>query len=263
MDIRLQRSLRILVIGESCTDLYRFGQCDRLSPEAPVPIMTQTRTETKPGMAANVALSIRSLGHDSVQITSGMKIIKERFLDERFSQQLLRVDSNDQSDCLDLNKVHAALRSNEFDATVISDYDKGFLPNQVLSKIIPILPRPIFVDSKKKDLSAFEECILKINHLERARAEKFPSVYELITTLGDQGAEWKKEVFPAMNTNDIFDVCGAGDSFLAAIAVKFVETKSMIESIKFANICAGISVKHLGVYNVTKKDLETHEVCVK
>jgi len=207
-------------------------------------------------MAANVALNIKSLGYEAVSVTNESEIIKERFLDERFSQQILRVDSNDECDVIDQNKLIKVLNTHEFDGTVISDYNKGFLPHSVLSRLIPILPKPIFVDSKKSDLSAFSDCILKINKIEHVRASILPADCELIITLGDRGAKWKGSLYPAKKVHDVFDVCGAGDSFLAALSVKFIETKNMVESIKFANICAGISVRHLGVYNVTKKDIE-------
>lgn len=256
MDTQAQKSLKLLVIGESCLDLYRFGRCERLSVEAPVPILLQTKIESKPGMAANVALNVKSLGHQVTSITNKTEIIKERFLDERFSQQILRVDSNDECESLDPNRVLDLLKTEEFDGTLISDYNKGFLTHSVLSKLIPSLPGPIFVDSKKKDLSAFSDCILKINKKEHESSSILPADCDLIVTLGDRGAKWKGSIYPAQKVHDVFDVCGAGDSFLAALAIKYIQTKSMPKAIKFANKCAGISVRHLGVYNVTKEDIE-------
>ena len=256
MDTQVQKSLNLLVIGESCLDLYRFGRCERLSVEAPVPILLQTKVETKPGMAANVALNVKSLGHKVTSVTNESEIIKERFLDERFSQQILRVDTNDECEPLDPKRVMSIINSESFDGTLISDYNKGFLTHSVLSKLIPHLPKPIFVDSKKKDLSAFCDCILKINKKEYEMSSILPSDCDLIVTLGDRGAKWRGSIYPAKNVHDVFDVCGAGDSFLAALSIKYIETKDMPKSIKFANKCAGISVRHLGVYNVTKEDIE-------
>ncbi len=256
MDTQVQKPLNLLVIGESCVDLYRFGRCERLSVEAPVPILLQTKTESKPGMAANVALNVKSLGHNVKTVTNKTEIVKERFLDERFSQQILRVDSNDVCRPLAIAELKSVLSENSFDGTLISDYNKGFLTHSTLVKIIPMLPKPIFVDSKKKDLSAFSDCILKINKHEFETSSIRPADCELIVTMGDKGAKWKGRIYPAQKVHDVFDVCGAGDSFLAALAVKFIEAKDMPSAIKFANKCAGISVRHLGVYNVTKKDIE-------
>ena len=105
-------------------------------------------------------------------------------------------------------------------------------------------------------MSAFSDCILKINKKEHETSSILPADCELIVTLGDKGAKWRGSIYPSQKVHDVFDVCGAGDSFLAALAVKFIETKDMPASIKFANKCAGISVRHLGVYNVTRKDIE-------
>ena len=197
------------------------------------------------------------MGHQVHTISNKSEIVKERFLDERFSQQILRVDSNDACDRVNVDEVNEVIRDNKkFDGTIISDYNKGFLPHSVLSKLIPRLPKPIFVDSKKKDLSAFSDCILKINKTEHESAAILPADCSLIITLGEKGAKWRGSIYPAEKIHDVFDVCGAGDAFLAALAVKFIETNSMIDAIKFANKCAGISVRHLGVYNVTKEDIE-------
>ena len=54
MDDQQQKLSKILVIGDSCLDKYHYGSCERMSPEAPVPILKITRTETRPGMVLNV-----------------------------------------------------------------------------------------------------------------------------------------------------------------------------------------------------------------
>jgi bifunctional ADP-heptose synthase (sugar kinase/adenylyltransferase) len=261
MDYPRPKPLKILIIGEECLDLYRFGNCERLSAEAPVPIMLQTRMETKAGMAANVARNIESLGHQTHTVSNGSQIVKERFICStvaNVSQQILRVDSNDKCESLDIVQLENVLKTKStFDASIISDYNKGFLPSSLLKMIIPILPKPIFVDSKKNDLSVFDECIIKINKLETDSTFTFPKNCELITTLGENGAMWREKTYPAKKIQDVFDVCGAGDSFLAALAVKYIQTSNMEEAIKFANLCAGISVRHLGVYNVTTIDIES------
>ena len=256
MGIQQQKSSNILVLGESCTDLYRFGRCERMSVEAPVPILKQTKTMSNPGMAANVALNIKSLGSGVTVISNTNEIIKERFIDERFSQQILRVDSHDSCDKVEFELIEKYLSNNSFDATVVSDYNKGFLPSHLVPSLLSILPKPIFVDSKKKDLSCYENCFIKINEQEAQKAKSIPTSSTLITTLGEKGAMWNNTIFPANNVQDVFDVCGAGDSFLAAFAVKFLSCCNIEEAIKFANICAGISVRHLGVYNVSLGDLE-------
>ena len=257
-DIQQQRQLKILVLGETCVDIYRFGKCTRLSAEAPVPILLQQRSEEKPGMAANVNLNIESLGHSTFHVTNKNIIKKERMIAEGVSgspQQVLRIDSNDNCDPINIDNLAKFLNENTFDATVISDYDKGFLPEELLGNIVQLLPKPIFVDSKKTNLSYFEDCIIKINEVEREAAHQFPSNCELITTLGERGAKWNENIYPATKARGVFDVCGAGDSFLAGLCIGYLGTHNLDPAIKFANICAGISVKYLGVYNVSFDDI--------
>jgi bifunctional ADP-heptose synthase (sugar kinase/adenylyltransferase) len=93
MDIQQLKSLKILVIGDSCTDIYNYGTCDRISPEAPVPVLRTTFKEEKPGMALNVQKNLEALGHKTMIITNPETIKKERFVDQRTMQHLLRVDS--------------------------------------------------------------------------------------------------------------------------------------------------------------------------
>ena len=70
----------------------------------------------------------------------------------------------------------------------------------------------------------------------------------MIVTHGDNGAEWNGWVYPAETAGDVIDVCGAGDTFLAALVYKFLETQHMPDAVKFANKAAAVTVKHVGVY---------------
>jgi len=92
-------------------------------------------------------------------------------------------------------------------------------------------------------------CYVKINALEKSRVTSYhPEFDHLIVTHGDKGAEWNGWVFPAESAGDVVDVCGAGDTFLAALVYKFLETNSMPDAIKFANRAAAVTVQHVGVY---------------
>ena len=70
MDIQQLKSFKILVIGDSCTDVYNYGTCDRISPEAPVPILKTTYIEEKPGMALNVQKNLEAFGHETMILTN-------------------------------------------------------------------------------------------------------------------------------------------------------------------------------------------------
>ena len=60
--MQLQRQYNVLLIGDSCTDEWAYGSCDRLSPEAPIPVMKFREHQSAPGMAANVYENLKSLG---------------------------------------------------------------------------------------------------------------------------------------------------------------------------------------------------------
>ena len=107
---------------------------------------------------------------------------------------------------------------------------------------------PIFIDTKKTDLASMNGCYIKINALEKSRATSKANPEWLVVTHGHDGAEWNGWVYPAEIAGDVTDVCGAGDTFLSALAYKFLETNSMPEAIKFANKAASITVQHVGVY---------------
>ena len=91
-DILQPNSLNVLLIGDSCVDEYKIGTIDRLSPEAPVPVIKIVETESVPGMAANVKKNLEHLGVYPDFITNEQTILKTRYIDKRSGQHMLRVD---------------------------------------------------------------------------------------------------------------------------------------------------------------------------
>jgi len=238
------------VIGESCKDIYQFGSSARLSPEAPVPVVKISREEYYPGMAANVANNLSALGHEVSLFTNSEIIKKTRIVDSKFNHHLLRIDDEPPLSQLSWEKYSGPSLS-IFDAFVISDYNKGFVPPELVESVITHLSsygKPIFVDSKKQDLSCFNNCIVKINQKEYDECISFPEEGELIVTLGSEGAVWKGSMFPVEKT-DVFDVCGAGDTFLAGLVDSYLHTSGNIsESINFANKCGAQAVNKFGTF---------------
>jgi len=241
--------------------VYNYGSCERISPEAPVPVLKTVYTEEKPGMALNVEANLKAFGHKTRILTNKETIIKERFIDQRTMQHLLRVDKGENSklDCIDTLLLKTVQKMDfDYDCVVISDYDKGFIGSDICELLVSELSKKntvIFVDSKKKDLSCYSECIIKINEKEFKSMEKSPINSEIIVTLGAHGAKWGDKEFPTESTS-VFDVCGAGDTFLSAFVTAYMSTFSFPESIKFANKCAGISVKKFGNYIISLEDLK-------
>jgi D-beta-D-heptose 7-phosphate kinase/D-beta-D-heptose 1-phosphate adenosyltransferase len=194
-------------------------------------------------MAANVKDNLEALGIEVDFLTGGIRSIKKRFIDERSKQHIIRVDEDKPNP--PFNAWRDSLAYNQYDAVIISDYDKGFITYDNVSAVRLQFKGPIFIDSKKRDLAQFEGCFVKVNELERSLA--ISSCTDMITTLGGQGAEYQGKQYPAPKV-EVVDVCGAGDTFLAALAYKFLETTDIDQAIQFAIRAGSITVEHSGNY---------------
>lgn len=241
-----QKQLKVLLIGDSCTDEYVYGSCERLNPEAPVPILKFNRKETKKGMAWNVRENIESFGIEVYMITNQETITKTRYIDEKYNQQILRVDNEP-----DLKPMNYNLPDEHFDALVISDYDKGFLSNEKVFELVEWFDGPVFIDSKKTKLPK-ESCFVKINDLEFSKLDN--PADNLIITRGSKGAEYQGKLYPGEKV-DIFDAVGAGDTFLSAMVYFYLKCGKIEEAIPYANKAAAIAVSNFGTYILTKEDV--------
>ena len=241
-----QKQLKVLLIGDSCTDEYVYGSCERLNPEAPVPILKFNRKETKKGMAWNVRENIESFGIEVYMITNQETITKTRYIDEKYNQQILRVDNEP-----NLKPMEYDLPDGHFDALVISDYDKGFLSNEKVFELVEWFDGPVFIDSKKTKLPK-ESCFVKINDLEFSKLDN--PADNLIITRGSKGAEYQGKLYPGEKV-DIFDAVGAGDTFLSALVYFYLKYGKIEEAIPYANKAAAIAVSNFGTYILTKEDV--------
>ena len=90
--------MRILVIGESCLDVFYYGECKRLCPEAPVPVFNSTFSVDNGGMAMNVYNNLKSLvtNVDICTNDNWPEIKKTRFVDEKANHMFMRLDENDE-----------------------------------------------------------------------------------------------------------------------------------------------------------------------
>ena len=236
-------AFNILLIGDAGDDIYTYGYVNRISREAPVPIFEPHYTINKDGMAGNVKNNLEALGC-TVNFLRGETSKKNRLIDHRTKQQLLRLDYDVESRPIRFETDIPPV----YDAVVISDYNKGTVDYELIEDLIKTQTVPIFVDTKKTDLARLNGCYVKINALEKSLAVSKPESEWLIVTHGDNGAEWNGWVYPAEAIGDVTDVCGAGDTFLAALVYKFLETTDMKQAIKFANRASAITVQHIGVY---------------
>jgi bifunctional ADP-heptose synthase (sugar kinase/adenylyltransferase) len=241
--------MKILLVGDNGVDQYQYGTVTRISPEAPVPVVNYTHTITKPGMAANVQDNLLKLGCE-VDFVHGVKTcIKTRVIDSKTKQHLVRIDQDTPSKPvkIDYNNI------DQYNAIVVSDYNKGSVDYDTIENLRKNYSGPIFVDTKKTDLVRFEGCYVKINQVEFEAAKTFST--ELIVTLGRDGVKYKEHKFSTPQV-EAFDVCGAGDTFLSALAYNYVLSQDIVTAIKFATRAASVTVQHIGVYSPTLEEIE-------
>ena len=241
MSIPAQKQFNILLLGDSCRDIYQFGTVDRMSPEAPVPVFVPSYREERDGMASNVFKNLEALGCD-VNYLFGETSTKTRLIDSRSRQQIVRIDDDVESEPMTFETAIPP----GYDAIVISDYNKGLITYELVKELRQEFSGPIFVDTKKQDLAQFEGCIVKINQVEYAARSSDCS--NMIITQGKQGALYNNKMYPAAAI-DVIDVCGAGDTFLAALAYEYLQTDGNMEAaVEFAIRASAVTVQHTGVY---------------
>lgn len=249
---------KVLIIGDSCEDMFRYGTCDRLSPEAPVPVMKPTRTTGNGGMAINVFENLKAFGVSCDIITNDIRPVKTRYVDEISNQVLLRVDESD-----DIKPITADILENvwhdDYDAVVISDYNKGFLNEDDIKYIAEHHPL-VFMDTKKKigDWAHGVEFI-KINEIEFFNNSEWLVKYyegELVVTRGKNGAKhwFHDHPIELKEQYQVMDLSGAGDTFLAALVASYLKNDDICTAICFANRCAAwvVSQKGIVVVNLEK-----------
>lgn len=256
-----QKSFKILLLGDSCYDYYHYGDVKRISPEAPIPIFDHKYTVNKLGMMSNVLENFRSLGIEPDYQTQFFEN-KNRYLDIRSKQQLLRVDQKIDEERI-TNIVHELNDYKSYDAIVISDYDKGFVSYDDLDKIQCEFDGPIFIDTKKTIMSEFSNMIVKINNEEYKKAgSNINHLKNLIVTQGGDNVTWYPPnpdspllFFPAKV--EAYDVCGAGDTFFAALVFEYLRSYGDMEAaIRFAMKASAITVQKIGVYAPTLEEIE-------
>ena len=184
--------LNILIIGDVMIDAYLWGKVDRISPEAPVPIVSVNKKESRLGGAANVALNIKALaaqpiicaivGDDAegeefmslltkenissagiVKITSRQTTVKTRVIGN--NQQILRIDAETDVEIslpetdLVLAKFNQILSETKIHAIIFEDYDKGLITPYLINSVTEIATAkniPLIVDPKKRNFLAYQ-----------------------------------------------------------------------------------------------------------
>lgn len=185
-------SLNVLIIGDVMIDSYIWGKIDRISPEAPVPVVRVTKKENRLGGAANVALNIQSLGANPyicavigndpdgenflsllktqglsaqgiIKIKSRPTTVKTRII--AHNQQIARVDAeterklSNSNTLLVLNKIKQIIADHRIDAIIFEDYDKGLITEDLISNTVKLAEEMgiiTVVDPKKRNFHAYK-----------------------------------------------------------------------------------------------------------
>jgi len=250
-----------LVVGDSCTDTFIYGDCRRMCPEAPVPVFKEKFVKQNGGMAKNVYSNMVSIVGDEPHIvallTNTTNITKTRYIDEHTNHMIVRIDSDESNlDKLDVNGINFE----NYDCVVISDYNKGFISAEDIEYISKKCPLT-FLDTKKQFGNWIKDVrFIKINRHEYDINKSYIQENlnllhdKLIITYGKDGCYYKNNEYD-VNDVQVKDLSGAGDTFLAALSIKFIQTGDIIESIKFANKCSTQVVQKRGVVTVNMDEL--------
>jgi D-beta-D-heptose 7-phosphate kinase/D-beta-D-heptose 1-phosphate adenosyltransferase len=239
---------KVLVIGELCTDVFKYGITNRKSPEGNGPVFIQTDIVSGNGMAGNTAMNLEAMGLDVDTYFDNGKIMKTRYVNKETNELYLRVDTDDTTDRIDIYDLPDLVR---YDVVVISDYCKGFLTGEDIDKIASMAKFTI-LDTKKK----LGDWCKNINFIKLNRHEfqnNFKVIKEndwlfdkIICTLDRGGAMYKTQTFKVQSIDNA-DVSGAGDTFVAGFVARYLDSNNIEESIDWANYCAGEVVKEKGV----------------
>lgn len=248
--------MKILVVGDSCKDVFSYGYANRMCPEAPVPVFVPAGSGSVSvgGMIHNVAYHLDQMGVEFDLKHSETESTKTRFIDKKTNQMLMRLDVNGACTTpFDRN----FLEDERYDAVIISDYATGFLSQYDIQHLIR-QSEYSFVDTKQK-LGTWLAwaTFVKINQVEweASRTAELESAlhHNLIVTTGADGCQYRDYAYKPQHVEAVVDTSGAGDVFLAGLAAKYLETQDVVEAIRYANAAATQVVKVRGVR--TKLDL--------
>lgn len=255
--------VKILVIGELCIDRFVYCEIKRLCPEAPVPVLNPVYSTTNNGMAGNVVENLKFLlpDGDIVHWSQHNKIEKTRYVEKKSNQMITRVDDGELEPCNGIGFLSPEQKKTimESDVVIISDYNKGYVNEQMISEISKIARLSILDTKKKLSWETIKDVtFIKLNETEynnnKILVDDNPEKF--IVTLGSKGAMYLGKIFSSPKPQETIDVSGAGDTFVSSFISFYLKSKNVEESIFFANdVCSDV-VNKKGVSLPDKKYTE-------
>jgi D-beta-D-heptose 7-phosphate kinase/D-beta-D-heptose 1-phosphate adenosyltransferase len=251
---------RVLVVGEGCSDIFVYGNASRLCPDVPAPVFIPKNSVDSPGMAGNTARNLEFLGL-KVDLIQQQEIIKKtRYVDFKLNYTFLRVDEGESKITPFDKGIISEEEIRDYKSVVISDYGKGFLSELDIERFCKNNANT-FLDTKKILGDYCRQAkIIKINSPEFERLKGNINLEDwrnkLIVTLGDRGCMYYRDHIASSGQGfhyynvekvDVFDLSGAGDTFLAALVAKYLEPNNMEDAIRYANKKSAEVVQKKGV----------------
>src|SRR5688572_7537716 len=302
---------RILVLGDMMLDEFIWGKARRISPEAPVPIVEVSRESYHLGGAGNVAANLSALGASPVPVG----LVGEDYASSRLSklfgdhgiepsglvseagrpttvktrivahnQQIVRADRENKTP-LSEERNNALLAAfvkwlPSCAAVIISDYDKGVVNRQLLTRALPVAQSagiPVLLDPKVYQADYYRPITLitpnqreaelitgisiddarQLEVAGRQLLERFQCPYALITR-GEEGMSlFSREGSHHLPTfaREVFDVSGAGDTVIGTLALAIAAGATMEEAAILANHAAGLVVGKIGTATISRTEL--------
>ncbi len=281
----------IKVIGDIMLDRWILGTADRMSPEAPVPVLKESYQTFSVGGAGNLAFNLANLsvhvglhgavgsdkeGYKIIELLKDCKTLtsnvsfdnsitttKTRLVGQG-GQHILRWDREE----LYTGNVEQSLVVDNDDVVVISDYNKGVITQELMSSL---QQNKIFVDPKQSP-DLYKDCFLVkpnmkeyiewFGHFNYDTARKKLKEYGwtwLVVTDGAEGVHvinQKENWHIKEDVREVADVTGAGDTFLAVLVYGYAtKNMSIPESCQLACYASARNVEKRGVHPVTFDDL--------
>jgi D-glycero-beta-D-manno-heptose-7-phosphate kinase len=287
--------VNILVIGDIMLDTYIVGKVERISPEAPVPIVKSKHKYSTLGGSGNVVRNIRELGvnvacvgrigndesgsiirHTLLDsgvdtrliITDNPTTHKTRIIADR-SVQLLRID-DEELITIDFNRMDL---TGDYDIIIISDYDKGMITSELLEEIKKLNTKIIIDPKPKNGITKWYNDVFMITPNKKELDQinnSFPKVLDSIEytllTLGKDGMDLLSDNSIHNiegETVNIYNVSGCGDTVIAIIGICISMGLDVLTSAKISNSCAayvatqpGTSVVPIEIFNKKIKEIK-------
>ena len=250
---------KVLVIGDVIIDKYIYGTSTRISPEAPVPVITYIEEKETRGGAGLVYENLKSLGVDVDMFeTPGEVSVKTRIICD--GHYITRIDDDAQANGMAVLKQVQETNFSQYDYVLLSDYNKGVLDEaREIIKHINTFNCKIIVDPKENQWFYEGAWLVKPNYSEFESLEFDNWQGNIITT--NAGEEViatidGKRYEVTVDNLEVADVTGAGDCFLASFVYALTKGYNYEKAIKIAVQGSTESVKHAGTYILKKADLE-------